>query len=211
MPEKADGEDVRERKAELRARLRSVRAAIPAEERSRIDDRIASRLFDAPEYRNARAIMTYLSFGDEVDTRAIVRRAWADGKVVALPRCVLRSREMSWHVVTSLEALEESSFGVEEPVDDPATLLPLDDGPSLAVVPGLTFDAAGYRLGYGGGFYDTFLASFHGASAGLCREAQMSVDLAAEGLLDGHDRAVGIVITEGRTARARRRDRFDWS
>ena len=71
----------------------------------------------------------------------------------------------------------------------------------IALVPGLTFDGHGFRLGYGGGFYDTFLARFEGVSVGLCRDAQMSRDLCAEGLLDAHDLPVQIVVTNSKVVR----------
>ena len=71
----------------------------------------------------------------------------------------------------------------------------------MALVPGLTFDATGYRLGYGGGFYDTFLSVFDGVSVGLCREAQFSEDLRAEEVVDSHDLPAQLVVTEERCIR----------
>lgn len=188
--------DIERRKSDMRARLRRVRASIPADERARIDEAIAQGFLSTPAYGQAVVIQAYLSLGAEVDTRQIIARAWADGRTVALPRCVPHTRRMEWHVVEGLDALVRSPFGVDEPADDPSTLLPEGAGPAVAIVPGLTFDAVGYRLGYGGGFYDTFLASFRGASVGLCREGQMSDGLASLGILDVHDRAVDVVVTE---------------
>lgn len=86
-------------------------------------------------------------------------------------------------------------MGIEEPAArgerrvDPACL----DERSVALVPGLAFDEMGYRLGYGGGFYDTFLGRFRGVSIGLCRDAALMPSLADMGALEVHDRAVGIV------------------
>ena len=71
----------------------------------------------------------------------------------------------------------------------------------LAIVPGLAFDRQGFRLGYGGGFYDTFLSGFAGIAAGLCREALAVDDLAAAGVLDAHDQACDLVLTDARTLR----------
>ena len=60
----------------------------------------------------------------------------------------------------------------------------------------MPFDPAGCRLGYGGGFYDTFLTRFDGVSIGLCRKAQLSCDLHAEGIIDAHDLTVQLVVTD---------------
>ena len=68
-------------------------------------------------------------------------------------------------------------------------MLPL----ALALVPGLAFDAAGFRLGYGGGFYDTFLADFPGTTVGLCRTCQLSAVPLPRG---PYDLPVGLVVTE---------------
>ncbi len=136
-------------------------------------------------------------------TRGIIQRAWDAGKTVALPWCVPGTHEMRWFKIESFDDLVRSPLGVEEPqpIDENEQLLGTGER-CLALVPGLTFDAAGYRLGYGGGFYDTFLAKFNGVSVGLCREAQFSQDLVAEGIIDAHDLPAQLVVTEKRIIRA---------
>ena len=101
------------RKSNLRARLKASRAAIPADERAAIDAAICERLVETSEYEKCEIILTYLSTEREVDTRDLVMRAIADGKRVALPRCVPGTREMSWHLVRGLDGLVTSSFGIE--------------------------------------------------------------------------------------------------
>ena len=186
------------RKAELRARYKRVRESIPAAEREAADAAIAERLLSSESYARAEAVLAYLSVADEVDTRAVIERAWADGKIVALPRCASRSRRMRWHVIASFDGLERSPFGIDEPADVAATALSFDGVCALAIVPGLTFDTHGHRLGYGGGYYDRFLGGFGGLSVGLCREAQLSDDLARLGAIESHDVPVDVVITERR-------------
>ncbi|MCH4083769.1 MAG: 5-formyltetrahydrofolate cyclo-ligase [Olsenella sp.] len=188
------------RKRELRHHFIDVRRELGAEARAAADAAIASRVTSLAEYADASAVLTYLSIWDEVETRGIIRDAWSRGKGVALPRCVPHTRLMRWYRVESLDGLERSKFGVLEPVADPATELDPNAAPNaLAIVPGLTFDARGYRLGYGGGFYDTFLAGFGGASVGICREAQLSA--AGELALDAHDLPVQVVVTEAQVIR----------
>ncbi len=186
-------------KRTMRAHLKSLRAALPRAERAAADAAIAARLFGSPEFRDADLIASYLSIGEEVDTHGIIGRAWQEGKTVALPRCAKGSRIMRWYSVTSLEGLERSPFGVLEPVADPDREVDLKRSPSsLALVPGLAFDMQGFRLGYGGGFYDTFLADFPGVSLGLCREAQLIESLDARGVVSAHDLPVDAVVTDRR-------------
>lgn len=190
-------------KQELRCRLRKARIAMPLEDRDAADGGIEGLLVALPEYREASVILTYLSFGAEVETRGLIGRAWADGKVVTLPRCVPGTREMRWFEVDDLDHLMRSPFGVEEPVPDPARELDLGTGARvLAIVPGLSFDATGHRLGYGGGYYDRFLAGFAGASVGLCREHLLAAP--GELPLDEHDLPVDMVVTERRVLRTSR-------
>ncbi|MCH3968150.1 MAG: 5-formyltetrahydrofolate cyclo-ligase [Atopobiaceae bacterium] len=186
------------RKAQLRRRYRQLRSAIPPDDRALADEAIAARVVASPAFERADLLLTYLSFGAEVETRGIIERSWADGKTVAIPRCVVHTRLMTWHRIDTFDGLSKSSLGVEEPADDEATLVdPASDGlVALALVPGLAFDAHGFRLGYGGGFYDTFLAGFDGVSMGLCREVQLVDDLAALGVVDVHDLPVSLVVTD---------------
>lgn len=191
-----------ERKRKLRAHLKRLRRESGEDGRAVADAGIEANLLALPEFAEAEVLLAYLDFGPEVRTRGIIQAAWDAGKVVALPWCMPGTHEMRWYRVTSFDALVRSKLGVEEPVPDAANEQPLGTGEHmLALVPGLTFDAAGYRLGYGGGFYDTFLAMFEGVSVGLCREAAWSQDLRAEGTIDAHDLPVQIVVSDGRIAR----------
>lgn len=177
----------------LRQHFRMLRAKLSEGERRAADAAIAGRMAALPEFAEADGVFTYLSFGDEVDTRELIERAWSLGKTVALPRVVPGTRQMRWYAVDSLDCLERSSFGVEEPPADPAReVTPRDFHTPVALVPGLAFDREGYRLGYGGGFYDTFLPTFPGTSMGLCRAAQLADHLPHE----DYDMPVDEVVTE---------------
>ena len=196
---------VDERKNALRVHYKQARRDLGADGRAAADASIEANLLATPEYARAEVLLAYLDFGPEVRTRGIIKAAWAAGKVVALPWCVPGTHEMRWYRVSGFDALVKSKLGMEEPVPDPACEQLLGTGERmLALVPGLTFDVAGYRLGYGGGFYDTFLAGFDGVSVGLCREATWSCDLRAEGIIDAHDLPVQVVVSEARTVRVGR-------
>ena len=185
-------------KKELRAHFRHLRSSLSEEERMQADTAIEQRVVSLPEFEAAHTVFAYLSFGAEVETRGIIAAAWNAGKTVALPRCVPGTRLMEWYRTDSLDGLETSSLGVEEPRANAACKIePVDQGQSLVLVPGLTFDTQGYRLGYGGGFYDTFLADApaHFVSVGLCREVQLSEQVQAR---DAHDLPVRMVVTDAR-------------
>ncbi len=189
-------------KKQLRTQLLALRRGLSPSVRAEVDTRIADAVTATEEWREAPAILTYLSVRDEVDTRELVRLAREDGKAVAAPR-VTGPRSLAWYRVEAGDELEVSAMGIEEPAArgerrvDPACL----GERSVALVPGLAFDEMGYRLGYGGGFYDTFLGRFRGVSIGLCRDAALMPSLADMGALEVHDRAVGIVATETRLLR----------
>lgn len=189
-------------KKQLRTQLLALRRGLGPSVRAEVDARIAAAVMATEEWREAPAVLAYLSVRDEVDTRELVRLAWDAGKVVAAPR-VTGPRYLAWYRVEAGDELEVSAMGIEEPVAreerrvDPASL----GDRSVALVPGLAFDEMGHRLGYGGGFYDAFLEGFRGVSIGLCRDAVLMPSLADMGALETHDRAVGIVATESRLLR----------
>ncbi|WP_433568285.1 5-formyltetrahydrofolate cyclo-ligase [Tractidigestivibacter sp.] len=186
-------------KRQLRKLLRRLRSSLAPESREKADTKIADVVLAQPEWRSAKTIFSYLSFGAEVDTRRLIEQAWQDGKAVALPRVVPNTRDMRWFAVTSFDGLETSSMGVDEPPIDPTRELdPSQDPTALALVPGLAFDGNGYRVGYGGGFYDTFLSGFPGHSVGLCRGVTLMEDLLPLGVLEPHDLAVQVVATDAK-------------
>ncbi len=189
-------EEINKRKGAVRKELRTRRASLTQAERNEADLLIMAGVLGSAEYARADLLLSYLSFEDEVATRRIVRHALDLGKEVALPRCE-GSQEIRWFLVEDLDGLVRSSLGIEEP--DPALcteVSPRDLEGALALVPGLAFDREGRRIGYGGGFYDRFLAGFRGRSMGLCRESSLFEDLRELGIIDEHDVAVDIVMTD---------------
>lgn len=188
--------DIRAEKDAQRQALRKARAQMPAHERARVDGGICSRVTGLAAFRGCDLLLSYLAFGSEVETRGIIRAAWQAGRGVALPRCVPGTRLLSWHYVSSLEQLTKNPMGMLEPDEGLAQVAPSGiTGRTLALVPGIAFDEKGFRMGYGGGYYDVFLSSFPGTSLGLCREEQ----LCREGLVrEPHDLPVSCVVTEMR-------------
>ena len=184
-------------KEALRSTFRVRRSALPKEERARADLRIASRLLELPEVVRADCVFTYLSFGSEVDTRFVITRCWEMGKRVCLPRCAA-GYTLTWHAVEDLDHLVRSRFGMEEPAAGAPQAQPAGSVYSVALVPGLAFDRRGFRLGYGGGYYDRFLPAFSGVSIGLCRSDLLSDELPS---LSEYDYPVDLVVTDNEAIR----------
>ena len=139
-------------KATLRRELMKKRQAMTAEEIEKASNVLAERLFAHPLYRAANTLYVYLSTDREVRTDGVIAQARRDGKRVAAPKVC--GRELQFFYIEEDTLLLPGSFGILEPADAQAA----DDPTALVMLPGLAFDRAGYRLGYGGGFYDRFLA-----------------------------------------------------
>lgn len=183
--------NIKEIKQELRRRYRSYRESLSPDTKAQMDAAIRQRLFHLSAYRHNRVLFIYMSKPIEVDTRGIIAAALQHGKRVALPRCLPDTREMEFYFIRSLEEVSPGTFGVLEP--DPARCkLVTDLSRGFCVVPGIAFDAQGYRLGYGKGYYDRFLSRFGGPTAGICYSACTPWNL-PHGY---YDRPVDLLLTE---------------
>lgn len=159
-------QDIRPVKQRLRAECKQKRKSLSAAQKRQLDSAVTERFLQSEQYRANEVLFCYVSTEIEVDTREILRRAIADGKTVAVPRCIDGTREMDFYILRELSELESGSFGVLEP--NPARCRKLTDySKGLCVLPALAFDKSGYRLGYGKGYYDRFLAKFSGETLGL--------------------------------------------
>ena len=173
-------------KTELRRMIREKkRAMTPAE----IDEKSArlGELFRASEaYQNAKAIYGYLPYNQEVRTTPMLRQAQLDGKRVAVPKCYGDEMRFIW--LDDLDRVEKGYANIPEPIDDGPIA---DDPTALVLMPGLAFDPKGNRMGYGGGFYDKFLAAETGhPTLALCYDFQMMEHLEVE----AHDLPVDVVL-----------------
>lgn len=149
-------DNIKEYKNTLRLKYKERRRTMTQTRKAQADHRIAARLRSLSSYRRAQTVLTYVSTAIEVDTREIIKRAISDGKRVAVPRCVPGTREMEFYVISGLEELESGTFGVLEPKPDEQKRLSSFEN-SICIVPALACDRMGFRLGYGGGYYDRFL------------------------------------------------------
>ena len=163
-------------KKELRSQIRAKKRAMTEAEIVEKSEKLG-RLFTAsPLYQNAKTIYGYLPYNQEVRTIPMLEQALRDGKRVAVPKVV--GDEMVFICMDDLSKVEKGYAGIPEPVADGPIA---DDTGALVLMPGLAFDPDGHRIGYGGGFYDKFLASEpNHPTLALCYDFQMLPHLETE-------------------------------
>lgn len=141
-------------KHELRGQIRSLKRQMAEAQIVEKSEQLC-RLFTATDaYRNAKSVYGYMSYNQEVRTLPLLQQALKDGKRVAIPKCYGAEMRFIW--MDDLSKVEKSSCGIPEPVADGPIA---DDETALVLMPGMAFDRQGHRIGYGGGFYDKFLAA----------------------------------------------------
>ena len=186
-------EDIRTQKKNLRKKILALRDAIPSEERRKKSASIHLHLFSLPEFVAAQSVAFFVSFKSEVLTESMIREALALPKVVAVPTTDLTNRRLLFsRIIDYTDDLVPGTWGIMEPHPDrvrPVTREEID----LVVTPGAVFDQRGQRIGYGGGFYDGLLKSFHKPSVALAYAVQMVEEVPT---VSGHDQPVDIIITE---------------
>ena len=145
-------------KSELRKQVLQEMKAISQEQKQAIDQALTEGLLQHPFYQEANTIATYLSFPHEFQTQELIEQALKDGKKVLIPKTYPKGR-MDF-VVYDPQQLVKTSFGLLEPQGD----LEVVDASQIDLihVPGLAFTTEGYRIGYGGGYYDRYLEHFSG-------------------------------------------------
>ena len=150
-------------KGALRRHFSALRSDLAAEARAEAEAAIRDRLFSLPAWREAPLICGYTSMRGEMDTQPIWARAAAEGKGYALPVTVTGACEgrMIFRKTARYapDELIPARFGVPEPSEACPALSPADFAGAVILVPGLAFDDGGFRIGYGGGYYDRFLAA----------------------------------------------------
>ena len=161
----------------------ALRKEIREKKRAMTEDQINAasaelmRLFLASDlYRQAKSVYGYLPYNQEVRTVPILEQAIRDGKRVAVPKVYGDEMQFLW--MDDLSAVSNGYAGIPEPTADGPVA---DDRTALVLMPGLAFDPQGHRIGYGGGFYDKFLASEpEHPTLALCYAFQMMEHLETE-------------------------------
>ena len=178
-------------KRELRAELRAQMEGLSSAYRETSDKDICEAVRRLPEFSAAPRVFAYVSVGHEIETGGIRALARAAGKVVALPRIANRVMDFA-----AEDELPDEFFGIPQPARAAARLMPAAG--DLVLVPALCYDGEGYRLGQGGGYYDTLLANLEAVTVGIGRAA-----LLRRLPHEAHDMPVRILVTEQGVLRLR--------
>ena len=182
-----------EAKAALRETVLSRREALTERERVSFGRRIVASVLGLPAYTRSGVVLAYASIGAELGTDEFIRRVLEDGKTLLLPR-VERGGLRLYEVRDVVRDLAPGTWRIREPI--PGLCPTADpDRVDFALVPGVAFDRRGWRLGYGGGFYDRLL------SGGLAEKTPLisgafEVQVVDEVPVDPHDVPVDAVVTE---------------
>lgn len=189
------GPALHEAKRAMRERMLAARDALPPEARAAASAAIAGRILALPSFAAATCVLLTLPYRSEWDTRALVAAAHAGGKTVVLPRVDGDARMLTLHAVHDIAAdTAPGHRGIPEPKAD-ATRVTVE-AIDWVLVPGVAFDLAGGRLGYGGGFYDRLLPLLRPGTPRIAGafDAQVVAHLPAA----PHDLPVDRIVTETR-------------
>ena len=181
-----------EEKRRLRNTIRHSLAARSSQELQASDQALFSAFLSLPQVQQSQTLFLFWGIpGREPETEFLVRTLAAQGKLVGLPR-MLPGHSMEVRLYQPEAPLVPVSFGLWEP--SPAAPLLEKSSIQLALIPALCYDRAGFRLGFGGGYYDRWLADFSGFSVGFCRDFLLQEQVPRE----PHDCSVSLLLTESR-------------
>jgi 5-formyltetrahydrofolate cyclo-ligase len=188
-------------KSAIRKEMRERRDRLSPEEMEALSLMVKENLFSTAEFRSARTVMFYASFGSEVRTERMIKDALAMEKRVALPVVSEKSHAMAPCEIRAFPGDAcPGAYGIMEPSVKKCREIPAA-GIDLVIVPGTAFDCCGERIGYGKGYYDRFLAKAQKASAiGLAYDFQVvSGDCSIP--REEHDARVSVIVTDKRIIR----------
>ena len=169
-----------EEKKALRTFIRKKERTLNPAYKAESSEAICRHLLALDEYKNAKTVFAFAGTEKEIDTSLFMNETIAAGKTLILPRCAAE-HAIDLCVVRSMDDLEAGAYGILEPK--------MSD---FAVVPCLSFDRKGRRLGQGGGYYDRLLPQLRCPTALICREQLMSPEVPVE----EHDMRCTMLITE---------------
>ena len=183
---------VKEQKSIIRKELTVVRNAIADDERALAEQSMISRITSLASFRFAETILLYYPIKGEPNLLPLAKVILDAGKGLAFPLCHAESCTLTYHYVSSPDELTDGAYGTKEPAPSAPLYVPDKNKNDMILVPGISFDKQGFRLGYGKGYYDRYLSRFGGTQIGITFHK-----LFTQKLPHGHyDRQVSTVLTE---------------
>ncbi len=167
-------EDIQVIRQALREDMKLFRSQMTSQEAKKASQQIAARVLELEPIRRAKTIMGFFSINNEVDLWTLLGLLKDEGKTILLPR-VTKARNLEAVEYTSPQKLHKGIYGILEPEGEAFLSRDID----VVLVPGLVFDARGYRLGYGAGYYDRYLPVLRkdAFKCGICYEYQVVDDI----------------------------------
>jgi 5-formyltetrahydrofolate cyclo-ligase len=188
--------DPREAKRALRERILQARDALPAATRARFGEAIVAAVRAREDFRLARTVLLSLAFRSEWETRPLFDTALAAGKTAVAPRVNPTSRMLELYAIADLERDLASGYrGIAEPRAHCSGVPP--SAVDWVLVPGVAFDASGYRIGYGGGYYDRLLPTLRDDARRVAGAFELQIVERVPAA--AHDLKVDALVTELRT------------
>jgi 5-formyltetrahydrofolate cyclo-ligase len=185
-----NNKSIKEIKNDLRAEIMENITALPKEYTEYADRQITKNLIDLPEYKIADTVFCFVGTEHEINTKPFLLKVLADGKRLAVPLCTGKGT-MEARRIDSLEQLKRGYFGLFQPERE-SEIIPISEI-GLSVIPCLTTDLNGNRLGYGGGYYDILFNKYSNATAAIiCRRQIVKENIPIESF----DRQFKITVTE---------------
>lgn len=175
----------------IRASVLRARDAMPPDQRVRESIKMCETIIASTPYQRVTTVLAYASFGSEFDTSFLLERMLTDKKNLVMPRVDRETQRLTLHRVQHLDALITGQWGIREPQIDAEIVMPNEI--DFILVPGVAFDSAGFRIGYGKGFYDKLLSSVNPASTRVSAAFDCQIIGAVPN--EAHDQRVDIIIT----------------
>ena len=181
--------DIDEAKRAMRGEATARRRAAAAPDDAA--QRLIGNLLGAGVVPDGAVVSGFLPIGAEIDLQPLLRALAARGHVVALPVVVGRGRPLVFRAWREGDAMGEGPYGIREPLESAPAVTP-----QVLLVPLLAFDRAGYRLGYGGGFYDRSLERLRARGEAIAIGTAWAAQEVPAVPHDDHDQPLDWILTE---------------
>lgn len=159
-------------KREYRKEATTYLKSLSTKEKQQIEGMLTANLLNSSLWEHANTIGVTLAQGFEWTTKSIIEAAWSQYKRVCVPKCYPEESVLEFYQLNSFDQLEVGYYNLLEPNPEISTWVAKNEM-DLMLVPGLLFDSNGYRIGFGGGYYDRFLVGYQHITASLSSTAQL--------------------------------------